>query len=134
MKKDLFAGACLSPMGAYTIGGGEELASNEERKEKVTEEYNGWTNRETWATALHIDNDRGLYDWARECAIAHDSETQFEEELREFIGQVLDYENVQQNFSAYIMLTDIGSLYRVNWGEVAHSIWSEVKTDEEVTA
>ena len=29
------------------------------------EEYNGWTNYETWNAALWIGNDQGLYDIAR---------------------------------------------------------------------
>ena len=32
----------------------------------MCEEYNGWTNRETWATALHINNDQGLYEAVQE--------------------------------------------------------------------
>lgn len=28
--------------------------------------YNGWKNRETWAAALHLSNDQGLYNWATE--------------------------------------------------------------------
>jgi len=32
----------------------------------MCEEYNGWTNRETWATALHIDNDQSLQEEASE--------------------------------------------------------------------
>jgi hypothetical protein len=33
-----------------------------------TQTYNGWKNYETWAVALHIDNDRGTYEMAREQA------------------------------------------------------------------
>jgi hypothetical protein len=32
----------------------------------MCEEYNGWTNRETWGLALHIDNDQGLQEQASE--------------------------------------------------------------------
>lgn len=35
------------------------------------EGHNGWANRETWALALHLDNDQGLYSLARD--IAYDS-------------------------------------------------------------
>ena len=31
------------------------------------QEYNGWTNYETWNVALWIQNDEGLYDIARRC-------------------------------------------------------------------
>lgn len=39
--------------------------------------YNGWTNHETWATALHWDDDEGSYNWRCElvdqaCAGASD--------------------------------------------------------------
>ena len=27
----------------------------------MSEEFNGWTNRETWAVALHFDNNGELY-------------------------------------------------------------------------
>ena len=32
------------------------------------QEYNGWSNRETWATKLWIDNDQGLYYYAKDMA------------------------------------------------------------------
>ena len=28
--------------------------------------YNGWSNRETWAAALHINNDQTLYEIAQD--------------------------------------------------------------------
>ena len=30
------------------------------------EEYNGWTNYETWLLALNVDNDQGLYEMTRD--------------------------------------------------------------------
>jgi hypothetical protein len=29
-------------------------------------DYQGWTNRPTWAVVLHLNNEQGSQDWARE--------------------------------------------------------------------
>jgi hypothetical protein len=92
------------------------------------QEYNGWTNRETWATALHIDNDEGLLTPILEVAKAHDNVGDLAEEIEGFIGEVLDFDNVSTNRNAFLMLTDIGSLYRVNWREIAEGYL--VKSEE----
>lgn len=93
-----------------------------------TQEYNGWSNRETWATALHIDNDEGLLAPILEVAQLHTNLTDLAGEIESFISEVLDWDNVSTNRNAFIMLTDIGSLYRVNWREIAESYL--VKSDE----
>lgn len=96
-------------------------------------EYNGWTNRETWATALHIDNDYGMLHNALTYVIeeikdsgevninriADGFQYQIEEDL-------LTFENVRENDTLWLMLTDIGSLYRVNWREIAQHYVDQV--------
>jgi hypothetical protein len=89
--------------------------------------YNGWTNRETWATALHIDNDEGLLAPILEVAQLHDNLTDLAGEIEAFISEVLDFDNVSTNRNAYLMLTDIGSLYRVNWREIAEGYLVKVE-------
>lgn len=106
------------------------------------EDYNGWTNRETWATNLWIENDRGLYEFAIGYA---------KEELQEHIKDekndnaiycladilencitedLLNLENIKGNQALFNMLTDIGSLYRVNWKEIAeHQIASVLESE-----
>lgn len=108
----------------------------------MSEEYNGWTNRETWATMLHIDNDQGLYEMARDYARqeleGHDKGEEINpyylgEMLKSWIeNDLLTYENVVHNEGLWLMLLDIGSLYRVNWREIAESLLANVK--EEVSA
>jgi hypothetical protein len=96
----------------------------------MCQEYNGWTNRETWATALYINNDEGLINPLNEVAKLHDNLNDMAEEIESFINEVLDFDNISTNRNAFLMLQDIGSLYRVNWREIAESIMSEI----EVTA
>jgi hypothetical protein len=101
------------------------------------EEFNGWTNRETWATMLHIDNDQGLLEtaigYAREQVENHEESEEINpyylgELIREWIeDEVLIYENIQTTHATYLMLTDIGSLYRVNWREIADTLISYAK-------
>jgi hypothetical protein len=93
----------------------------------VNTEYNGWTNRETWAAALHINNDEGLINPLSEVAKLHDNLNDMAEEVEGFISEVLDFDNISTNRNAFLMLQDIGSLYRVNWREIAESIMSEVE-------
>lgn len=104
-----------------------------------TQEYNGWANRETWATMLHIDNDQYLYETAKDYAVTALEE--YKEQARYELAQTLQNwieedlltrENIAGNEGLWLMLSDIGSLYRVNWREIADSLISNVK--EEVSA
>lgn len=114
----------------------------------MTTEYNGWTNRETWATALHINNDQWLQEQADDYAqTAHNEHKTDEAEemgascdavacladtLENWITEdLLTLENVSGNNGLWMMLTDIGSLYRVNWRELAEAWLSDVKDEEE---
>jgi len=76
----------------------------------MCEEYNGWTNRETWATALHIDNDQSLQEEASEKISASFLEDMDNEK-----------EDGWQDKGIQSMLKDIGSLYRVNFREIAEN-------------
>jgi len=103
----------------------------------MNEEYNGWTNRETWATKLHIDNDQALYeialDYARQEIAGHDEGEEINsyhlgETFESWITEdLLTLENIAGNQGLFSMLTDIGSLYRVNWQEIAQAYIDEVK-------
>ena len=106
------------------------------------EDYNGWSNRETWATMLHVDNDQVLYEIARDYAKQEiEGHDEGEEINTYYLGQtlkswieddLLTLENISGNQGLWLMLTDIGSLYRVNWEEIAENLLSQVK--EEVSA
>lgn len=127
------------------------------------EEYNGWTNRETWAVKLHLDNTEGAQAWmcglpaaVREAAEVSQAEgsilslemgilLRVENELSD--GVELAFENalnpefengrMVESMSTgdvigmcdpadvYRMIADVGSLWRVNWREIAEHVVEE---------
>lgn len=107
----------------------------------MCEQYNGWTNRETWATKLHLDNDQYLYELAYEYTrneIAGENPTPYSlgQTLKNWIEEdLLTFENITQDNSdghyLWLMLTDIGSLYRVDWREIAQAYLDDVAIELE---
>jgi hypothetical protein len=107
------------------------------------ETYNGWTNRETWATALHLNNDQWLQEQALDYAKtsweehAEDEESQFAcaveclaESLENWLSEdLLTRENIAGNEGLFMMLSDIGSLYRVNWFELAEAFIDDARNN-----
>jgi hypothetical protein len=96
----------------------------------MREEYNGWKNRETWAMALWLNNDEGFQNQVQELAEeARDEEypaSRLAEALESFIEELFDFDNISDNRQLFNMLTDIGSLYRVNWYEIAQTFIEEL--------
>ena len=100
-----------------------------------TDKYNGWTNRETWAVSLHLGNDEGLYNWTNEriaevCTdLGEGGETsaiyqagRVADMLSDFLDELTDpEEGLVTCEQALTLLRDIGSLYRVDWYEIADS-------------
>jgi hypothetical protein len=90
----------------------------------MCEEYNGWKNRETWATALWLDNDESTYNEMVAIAKAHETQREVADAIEEYVNEMLDMENllstplaIRKNLIR--ITTDIGSLYRVDWYEIA---------------
>ena len=106
----------------------------------MSEDYNGWGNRETWATMLWIDNDEVLLETAMDytrTAVAENREGEerdaiysLEDTLMNWITEdLLTRENIAGNEGLWMMLTDIGSLYRVRWYELAEALVDRVKEE-----
>lgn len=98
----------------------------------MCEEYNGWTNRETWAVNLWIDNERGLYERVQEMAKENDNLYDLTESLKDLFDELFDMESIfgDNGRELVMMMNDIGSLYRVNWAEIARNIWEESQLQE----
>lgn len=109
-------------------------------EETRTDTYNGWTNRETWAIAMHVNNDQGMQEWAHErvrAAIAEtrdprDETLRVEDALREWVEEITDPSEQLMEIGAIVtLLKDVGSLWRVNWRELGESFISDVREADE---
>lgn len=102
-------------------------------------EYNGWSNRETWAANLWINNEQGIYEMVLDFTETAREEHKEDggargclaESIEEFIAELLDMESVlssepAQRNELVNMSKDIGSTWRVDWYEIAESFLSEV--------
>lgn len=86
--------------------------------------------RETWATHLWLSNDAGLYSWAVE-TVAHGGADALKEGLEDLQAALIDSPDGQYAYAecglvlrvrdAALALGDIGSLWRVDWNEVAEA-------------
>lgn len=94
----------------------------------MSETFNGWTNRETWAVVVNFDNNGELYDIKQKAVktLLHLDDDQIVFILARVLEETL--ENYLSRFNMpknYDILKDIGSMWRVNWREIAESYISE---------
>lgn len=99
--------------------------------------YNGWTNYETWAVKLHLDNDQGTYDEMGEIAKSFNDEVRgygdysYTVSRRLIIGgAVRDYVEelvFPDTDSLTLLQTDLirAALSEVNWDEIGESYADE---------
>jgi hypothetical protein len=93
-----------------------------ERKE--AEKYNGWTNYETWAVSLWIDNEESSYRyWRQEAARYQQDIADKEDAICGLAGQLkqeISDEAPTDEPSVYSDLLN-AALSEVNWAEIAES-------------
>lgn len=112
--------------------------------------YNGWTNRETWAVALHINNDQGWQEQVLDIVREEIALTDDPEELDAFgiadliesnVTSLVDPLAYVEEFGDDITLKDwangpgmaardIGYLDRVNWTELAESFIRDAREND----
>ncbi len=97
---------------------------------KELEEYQGWANRETWAVKLWWGNNEGdqkyFSEQADEFRKAGKPVYEFADFLKEQAEEI--EENVydgEANEVAKSMMKDVGSLWRVDWNEIAQSYYDD---------
>ena len=96
----------------------------------MSEGYNGWTNHETWALALNINNDESLSDMFTELVRGMHDEPDYavEDAIRSRVESLLiraEYEGVYggtQPAALTAMAEVVGSLWRVDWVEIRESL------------
>lgn len=113
--------------------------------------YNGWTNRETWALKLWLDNDQNLYAMAHErvgvalMVLRDDDSAAYPswcdtveerakwdalragEAIKDLWEELTDPdEGLMGAEQALSMVKDVGSDYRVNWDEIGAAYVEEV--------
>jgi 3-dehydroquinate synthetase len=105
----------------------------------LSEEYQGWSNRETWAVALHLSNDQGFYNKAQRLTrkamaknLTTDTDYWLASTLEEWVYELFEFKNVSTNEELFNMLTHIGSLYRVNWREIAQGYIATMISDSAI--
>lgn len=127
----------MRPVVRYILGSEVDTMSEET--------YEGWTNRETWAVNLWLSNDEGLYNATREIVTMavdavdpEDVPTWAADDLQSFhagrvadalkiwVEQLLDAsECLLKDEDRQNMASDCGSLWRVDWYEVAKAWLSD---------
>ena len=109
----------------------------------TTKTYNGWTNYETWAVALWLDNDeqsQGYWrDMAREClesakdkpsevlTVAEDAAYMLADRLKD------DHEEALPEVTGFASDLLNAAMSEVNWQEIAKGFVSEALEESEAT-
>ena len=96
----------------------------------MSDSYNGWTNRETWALALNINNDEGLSDMFTELVRDMKGEPAWmiQDAIQSRVESLLirrayeDEYGDTQPAALTAMAEEVGALWRVDWVEIRESL------------
>jgi hypothetical protein len=99
----------------------------------MSEEYNGWANRETWAFVLHCDNTIGAEFIVESLVIDDDDSDHYIGEVVVDMVQELMHESEDGDSVAewvQMLRDDVGSFWRIDYREVGR--WAREYADEMV--
>lgn len=96
----------------------------------MCEQYNGWTNRETWAMALWLSNEYATVTALEEMAGRATNEYGLAAAIKAYFD---DLEEVAPDHHRTIR-DDVGSIYRVDWHSIAEHYWDDFGPDGDVYA
>lgn len=95
----------------------------------INNSYNGWTNYETWVTALWIDNDQSSYNYRRELAKQAKKEHSRKRDCINCLAVSLSdwIEELNPLSDKANLFCDLlnAALAEVNWHEIAENFLSE---------
>lgn len=100
------------------------------QRQATDDTYNGWTNRETWALMLHINNDEGLQSEAHELS-ADRGPHAYADALETWVSDLFTPSYWADEYGCPMpegvesMRSDVGSLWRVDWVECSTSLLSD---------
>ena len=83
----------------------------------------GWDNHETYSLKLYLDND--LYHLSEGYKRNSKTWVEFSDKIKDHFHNLRDVVLRNPNQDALRLLLSIGSLERVNWDQIAQSIYGE---------
>jgi len=86
-------------------------------------DYNGWTNWETWNLKLWLDNDEGTYREVQRIVNRAYSVDKLEDELKGYVLDIMPDGTPDMDGTK--------DLFKVNFTEIAESLWSEKESNDD---
>jgi hypothetical protein len=98
-------------------------------------EYNGWTNYETWAVALWLDNEQGSQRYWQERAEEYVKTDGKEDASRGLADELKEQHEEANPVTDASVFSDLmgAALSEVNWFEIAQHYVDEVEVEAEET-
>jgi hypothetical protein len=89
--------------------------------------YEGWSNYETWAVKLHIDNEQDSYEyWQQEALACHGDRDQLASLLKH------EHEEALPELNEAVFGDLLGAaLSEVDWHEIAETLLQDLADEEE---